>query len=67
MSRVIVNNAAAGKELLRRHIKIKKSLDNICHTLELEIPASERANVHKHGKIEVRYSCSTLQNQTSMI
>ncbi|GHV76506.1 hypothetical protein AGMMS49942_13270 [Spirochaetia bacterium] len=55
MSRIIVKNATSGKELLWRHIKIKKSLDNICHTLELEIPASEPAKVHKHEKIEVRY------------
>jgi prophage tail gpP-like protein len=55
MSRLIVKNAATGTELLWRHINIKKSLDNICHTLELEIPASERTKVRKHDKIEVRY------------
>lgn len=55
MSRLIVKNAATGAELLWRHIKIKKSLDNICHTLELEIPPGERGKVHKHEKIEVRY------------
>jgi prophage tail gpP-like protein len=48
-------NATGGTELLWRHIRIKKSLDDICHTLELEIPAGERAKVHKHEKIEVRY------------
>jgi prophage tail gpP-like protein len=62
MSRIIVNNASAGKELLWRHIKIKKSLDNICHTLELEIPASERTGVHKHDKIEVRYENSLVRD-----
>jgi prophage tail gpP-like protein len=55
MSRIIVKNASRSAELLWRHIKIKKSLDNICHTLELEIPASERGKVRKHEKIEVRY------------
>jgi prophage tail gpP-like protein len=54
MSRIIVKNTTSGRELLWRHINIKKSLDNICHTLELEIPASERSKVHKHEKIEVR-------------
>jgi prophage tail gpP-like protein len=54
MSRIIVENITGGRELLWRHINIKKSLDNICHTLELEIPASERAKVHRHDKIEVR-------------
>jgi prophage tail gpP-like protein len=55
MSRLIVKNATSGTELLWRHINIKKSLDNICHTLELEIPSSERSKAHKHDKIEVRY------------
>jgi len=55
MSRIIVKNATSGNELLWRHIKIKKSLDDICHTLELEIPASERAKVHKHERIKVLY------------
>jgi prophage tail gpP-like protein len=55
MSRIIVKNATSGRELLWRHIGIKKSLDDICHTLELEIPAGERTRVHKHEKIEVRY------------
>jgi prophage tail gpP-like protein len=55
MSRIIVKNAVSGAELLWRHIKIKKSLDNICHTLELEIPPGERTKVHKHDTIEVRY------------
>ncbi|MDR0719008.1 MAG: hypothetical protein LBF78_05175 [Treponema sp.] len=55
MSRIIVMNATGGTELLWRHIRIKKSLNDICHTLELEIPASERTKAHKHDKIEVRY------------
>jgi prophage tail gpP-like protein len=63
MSRIIVKNLTGGTELLWRHIIIKKSLDNICHTLELEIPASERTRVHKHDKIEVR--CEKPQVKTS--
>jgi prophage tail gpP-like protein len=55
MSRLIVKNATSGTEILWRHIRVKKSLDNICHTLELEIPSSERTKAHKHDKIEVRY------------
>jgi prophage tail gpP-like protein len=54
MSRIIVQNTANGKEILWRHISVKKSLDDICHTLALEIPAAERAKIHKHDKIEVR-------------
>jgi prophage tail gpP-like protein len=62
MSRVIVENATNGKELLWRHICIKKSLDDICHTLTLEIPSSERTKIHKHEKIEVRYENSLVKD-----
>jgi prophage tail gpP-like protein len=62
MSRVIVENVTGGTELRWRHINIKKSLDNICHTLELEIPASERPKVHKHDKIEVRCENSLVKD-----
>jgi len=62
MSRIIVKNATSGNELLWRNIKIKKSLDEICHTLELEIPASERTKVHKHERIEVRYENSFVRD-----
>jgi len=54
MSKVILINATRGRELLWRHVKVRKSLDDICHTLELEIPSSERRNVRKHDLIEVR-------------
>jgi len=54
MSKVIVKNVTTGKELLWRSIKIKKSLDEICHTLELEIPPSERLKVGRHNRLEVR-------------
>ena len=62
MSRIIVLNATGGRELLWRNVKIKKSLDDICHTFELEIPASERAKVHKHNRIEVRYENSFVRD-----
>jgi len=62
MSRVVVKNATGGNELLWRNIKIKKSLDDICHTLELEIPASERTKVRKHERIEVRYENSFVRD-----
>jgi prophage tail gpP-like protein len=55
MSRIIVTNVTRGRELLWRSIKIRKSLDDICQTLELEIPKDERLNVGKHDKIDVRY------------
>jgi len=62
MSRIIVINATSGIKLPWRHVKIKKSLDDICHTMELEMPASERARVHKHEKIEVRYENSLIRD-----
>jgi len=54
MSKIIVKNVTTGQELLWRSIKIKKSLDEICHTLELEIPPSERLKVGRHHRLEVR-------------
>jgi hypothetical protein len=60
MSRIkVITN---GGELLWRHIGIKKSLDDICHTLTLEIPPSERGKIHKHDKIEVRYENSLVKD-----
>jgi prophage tail gpP-like protein len=54
MSKPIVRNVTTGSELLWRSIKIKKSLDEICHSLELEIPTSERLKVKRHNRLEVR-------------
>jgi prophage tail gpP-like protein len=54
MSKVIVNNVTTRQELLWRSIKIKKSLDEICHSLELEIPPAELSKVRKHHRLEVR-------------
>jgi len=51
---VIVSNASrGGRELLWRRIKVCKSLDHICHTLELELPPSERPNVRRHDRLQV--------------
>lgn len=38
-----------------RRVMVRKSLDEICHYAEVEIPESERNLVHKHGIIQVRY------------
>jgi prophage tail gpP-like protein len=58
-SKVIVQAAPSGgggfQELVWKKIKIRKSLDEICHYMELEIPAGERNKIHKHDKVEVRY------------
>jgi prophage tail gpP-like protein len=55
MSRIIVKNLSTGKELIWRRVKIKKSLDDICHIFEAEIHPAERPHVRRHDKIEVRY------------
>jgi len=67
MSRIIVKNVTGGRELLWRHIRIRKSLDDICHTLELEIPASERAKVRKHDEITVRYVNSIVREPHGLV
>ncbi|MDR1316537.1 MAG: hypothetical protein LBK13_06650 [Spirochaetales bacterium] len=57
MSKIIVRAAQAGsavfQDLIWRRVKVHKSLDEICHTLELELPYSERDKIHKHDKIRV--------------
>jgi prophage tail gpP-like protein len=58
MYKVIVRAAPPGdkefRQLVWRKIKVRKSLDEICHYMELELPASERHKIHKHDKVEVR-------------
>jgi prophage tail gpP-like protein len=59
IQKVIIQAAPAGggqyKELVWKKVKIRKSLDEICHSMELELPVSERNKIHKHDKVEVRY------------
>jgi prophage tail gpP-like protein len=62
MSNIRVDNVSAGKELLWRSIKIRKSLDEICHTLELELPPTERLKVRKHNKITVNCENPLIKN-----
>jgi len=62
MSKIIVKNENTGNELLWRSIKIRKSLDEICHTLELEIPLSERPKVRKHNRITVTFDNPIIRN-----
>lgn len=38
-----------------KRVMVRKSLDEICHYAEVEIPASERGLFHKHGIFQVRY------------
>lgn len=36
-------------------VMVRKSLDEICHYVEVDIPEAERANFHKHGIVQVRF------------
>jgi len=59
MSKIVVNAAPAGtnnfKPLIWNRIQITKSLDEICHSLTLELPVSQRTNIAVHDKVEVRF------------
>ncbi len=54
---VAVWNSAKKKyiNLSWKRVLVRKSLDEICHYAEVEIPESERSLVHKHGILQVRY------------
>ncbi|GMO64718.1 MAG: hypothetical protein Ta2A_12470 [Treponemataceae bacterium] len=54
-NRIVVHNATTDKNLIFRKIRVKKSLDEICHSLEMELASSEFGKIHKHDKIEVRF------------
>lgn len=59
MSKIVVNAAPAGtrnfKPLVWNKIQITKSLDEICHSLTLELPVNQRTNIAVHDKVEVRF------------
>ena len=59
MSSIVINVAPAGskvfKQLQWNRVHIKKSLDEICHSLTLELPISQKDLLHKHDTIEVRF------------
>lgn len=59
MSRIVVNAAKAGtdifKPLMWNRLQITKSLDEICHSLSLELPVSQKELISVHDKIEVRF------------
>ncbi len=59
MSRVLIKVAKAGsdffKEILWQSVIIRKSLDDICHSMELTLPVSQRDKIHKHDMVRVYY------------
>ncbi|GMO45899.1 MAG: hypothetical protein Pg6C_07860 [Treponemataceae bacterium] len=65
MSRIRLVNATLKKELVWRNLKIKKSLDDICHTLTAELDSGERLKVRRHDKLEVRYENPVMRDSAS--
>lgn len=59
MSKIVVNVAPVEtnnfKPLIWNRIQITKSLDEICHSLTLELPVSQKDLISVHDKIEVRF------------
>ena len=59
MSRIVINAASAGtdnfKPLIWNRVQITKSLDEICHSLTLELPVSQRSLIAVHDTLEVRF------------
>ena len=55
---VIVQAAEPGSRdftpLVWQKLKVRKSLDEICHYMELTLPSSERGKIRKHDRVEVR-------------
>lgn len=53
---VAVWNSKARKyvDISWKRVSVRKSLDEICHSAEVEIPESERSLVHKHGIMQIR-------------
>ncbi len=48
------NTSGVTKPLSWTMVHGRKSLDEICHSVEVEIPLSERDKVHKHDTLQVR-------------
>lgn len=59
---VTVTPAAGGDPitLSKKRVKIKKSFDEICHYVEVELPYFERKNIHLHDKLQVRFKNKNL-------
>jgi len=55
MYSVIIRNETRNCDLQWRSIRINKSLDEICHTLEAELSPSELSKVRRHDRLAVRY------------
>lgn len=59
MSKIVINVIPAGSEkrttLQWNRVQIKKSLDEICHSLTLELPVSQKGLLNVHDTIEVRF------------
>ncbi|MGL4987600.1 MAG: hypothetical protein ACRC5H_10780 [Treponemataceae bacterium] len=45
-----------GKDIIYENITIHKSLDEICHTIEVEVPSYERQKIKKHDRLQVLFT-----------
>ncbi|WP_020613099.1 hypothetical protein [Sediminispirochaeta bajacaliforniensis] len=61
---VYVNNKRTNLHWLS--VYIRKSLDEICHYIEVELPTSERSKVEKHQHISVYYSNPMVKRNVTM-
>ena len=43
------------EDITWKRVMVRKSLDEICHYAEVEIPESERSRVKKHAIMQVRF------------
>ena len=70
ISKVIIQAAPSGsgsfKQLVWCRVKIRKSLDEICHFMELTLPISEHDKIHKHDKVEIRCFNPLITDSNSM-
>lgn len=49
------SSGGKARRLVWKSIRLRKSLDEICHSLEAVLPYAERANINKHDTVQVRY------------
>jgi len=64
MFEIVLRNLSLGKTLVRRSIRVRKSMDDICHTLEAELAYHERENIAPHHKIELRVMSNSLAGES---
>lgn len=57
IQRVTIINVTKNKTINFLSLNIRKSIDEICHYVDIKIPFSERIKINKHDKIKIMYYC----------